>query len=64
MGKKYPPWLPWCLKDCTFINKLTTLADGVKVARSSGYSVLDRSAPSSARPIETWVQVPMRFKLH
>jgi len=47
----------------------------VKVARSSGYSVLDRSALSSvrnwrfeparrgARAIETWVQVPVRFEL-
>jgi protein TonB len=54
-------------------------ADGtvaeVKVARSSGYSVLDRSALNSvghwlfeparrgSRPIETWVQVPVRFEL-
>ena len=48
----------------------------VKVAHSSGYSVLDRSALSSvrnwrfeparrgARSIETWVQVPVRFELH
>jgi TonB family protein len=54
-------------------------ADGtvaeVKVAHSSGYSVLDRSALSSvrhrlfeparrgSRPIETWVPVPVRFEL-
>jgi periplasmic protein TonB len=48
----------------------------VKVAQSSGYSVLDSSALKSvqhwrfeparrgARPIETWVQVPVRFELH
>jgi periplasmic protein TonB len=48
----------------------------VKVARSSGYSVLDRSALSSvrnwrfeparrgSRSFETWVQVPVRFELH
>jgi protein TonB len=47
----------------------------VKVAQSSGYSVLDRSALSSvrnwrfeparrgSRPFETWVQVPVRFEL-
>lgn len=47
----------------------------VKVARSSGYSVLDRSALNSvrnwrfeparrgSRPFETWVQVPVRFEL-
>ena len=47
----------------------------VKVARSSGYSVLDQSALSSvrnwrfeparqgSRPFETWVQVPVRFEL-
>jgi periplasmic protein TonB len=47
-----------------------------KVAQSSGYSVLDRSALDSVRhwrfaparrgnhPIETWVQVPVRFELH
>jgi periplasmic protein TonB len=47
----------------------------VKVAQSSGYSVLDRSALNSVRdwrfeparrgtrPIETWVQVPVRFEL-
>jgi protein TonB len=46
-----------------------------KVAQSSGYSVLDRSALNSvrnwrfeparrgARPIEAWVQVPVRFEL-
>jgi periplasmic protein TonB len=54
-------------------------ADGTvaeaKVAKSSGYSVLDRSALKSVRhwlfeparrgnrPIETWVQVPVRFEL-
>jgi protein TonB len=48
----------------------------VKVARSSGYSVLDGSALSTVRtwrfeparrgprPFETWVQVPVRFELH
>jgi protein TonB len=48
----------------------------VKVAQSSGYSVLDRSALNSvrhwlfeparrgSRAIETWVQVPVRFELH
>jgi protein TonB len=47
-----------------------------KVAQSSGYSVLDRSALNSVRhwlfaparrgnrAIETWVQVPVRFELH
>ncbi len=47
----------------------------VEVARSSGYPVLDRSALKSVRhwrfeparrgnrPIETWVQVPVRFEL-
>jgi periplasmic protein TonB len=55
-------------------------ADGTvaeaKVAQSSGYSVLDRSALNSVhhwlfeparrgdRAIETWVQVPVRFELH
>ena len=48
----------------------------VKVAQSSGYSVLDRSALNSVRnwrfeparrgtrPFETWVQVPVRFELN
>jgi protein TonB len=47
----------------------------VRLARSSGYAVLDRSALSAVRawrfeparrgpfPIETWVQVPVRFVL-
>lgn len=55
-------------------------ADGsvaqVRIARSSGYAILDRSAAKSVmgwrfspalragRPVEMWVQVPVRFELH
>ena len=48
----------------------------VRIAKSSGHAILDRSAAKSVkgwrfspalragRPIEMWVQVPVRFKLH
>ncbi len=48
----------------------------VRIAHSSGYAILDRSAVRSVRawrfspalragiPIEMWVQVPVRFELH
>jgi len=48
----------------------------VRIADSSGYSILDRSAAKSVKgwrfspalragqPIEMWVQVPVRFELH
>lgn len=56
------------------VTAMGTVAE-VKVAQSSGYSVLDHSALNSVRnwrfeparrgtrPIETWVQVPVRFEL-
>ncbi len=48
----------------------------VRIAKSSGYAILDRSAAKSVkgwrfspalragRPVEMWVQVPVRFELH
>lgn len=48
----------------------------VRIAQSSGYKILDRSAAKSVKgwrfspalraglPIEMWVQVPVRFELH
>ncbi len=48
----------------------------VRIAKSSGYTILDRSAAKSVkgwrfspalragRPVEMWVQVPVRFELH
>lgn len=57
-----------------FVNKAGRAAE-VKVARSSGYAVLDRSAKADVsrwrfkparkgtRTVEMWVQVPVRFEL-
>ena len=48
----------------------------IRITKSSGYAILDRSAAKSVRgwrfspalragqPIEMWVQVPVRFELH
>ncbi len=63
----------------TVLLDVRVTADGsaaeVKLAQSSGYSVLDQSALSAVQgwrfeparrgshPIETWVQVPVRFEL-
>jgi protein TonB len=78
-----PPVYPWVARrrhyQGTVLLDVRVTAQGivaeVKVARSSGYPVLDRSALKSvrrwrfeparrgSRPIETWVQVPVRFEL-
>jgi protein TonB len=79
-----PPVYPWVARrrnyQGTVLLDVRVTAEGlvaeVKVARSSGYPVLDRSALKSVRhwrfeparrgshPIETWVQVPVRFELN
>jgi protein TonB len=78
-----PPIYPWVARrrnyQGTVLLDVRVTAKGfvaeVKVAQSSGYPVLDRSALKSvrrwrfeparrgSRPIETWVQVPVRFEL-
>jgi protein TonB len=78
-----PPVYPWVARrrhyQGTVLLDVRVTAKGivaeVKVARSSGYPVLDRSALKSvrrwrfeparrgSRPVETWVQVPVRFEL-